>query len=166
MKIKETISSKMSVLDAAICFGLAAIFLAVAVPLIRGAALRKQTAECARKVMWAADAFDLYATASGEYPPDGERAGAVRPCHEMNKTFYDLDIDWWGETPEVGGAWDWFRDDHRGFIAIINPRVSERCMRQLDRLLDDGNLDAGVFRRYGSVYCYILEKQRQTYASL
>lgn len=156
----------MTVLDVAICVGLSAIFLAVAVPLIRGAALRQQTAECARKVMWAADAFDRYASASGDYPPDGERAGAVRPCRAMDKTFYDLKIDWWGDAPEVGGAWDWFCDDRRGFIAIANPRVSERCMRRLDRLIDDGNLDAGVFRRYGSIYCYILEKQGQTYAGL
>ena len=153
-------------LDAAIVFGLCAIFLAVAVPLIRGAALRQRTAECARKVMWAADAFDLYASASGHYPPDGERAGAVRPCRAMDKTFYDLDIDWWGDAPDVGGAWDWFCDEQRGFIAIANPQVSERCMRRLDRLIDDGNLDAGVFRRYGSIYCYILEKQGQTYAGL
>jgi len=75
------------------------------------------------------------------------------------ETFYDLDIDWWGNPTELGGAWNWFHDDQRGFVSISNPRASERYMRQLDGLIDDGNLDAGVFRRYGSVYCYILKKR-------
>ena len=87
MKIRETVLSRMSVLDAAIFVGLISIFLAVAVPLVRGAVLRQQTAECARKMMWAVNAFDLYASAIGEFPPNGGGTGSVRPCHEMNKTF-------------------------------------------------------------------------------
>ena len=41
----------MSVLDAAIIAGLAAVFLATAVPLVRGAILRQHAAECARKLI-------------------------------------------------------------------------------------------------------------------
>lgn len=147
----------MSLLDTAIFVGLMMVFLAVAVPLVRGAVLRRQAAECANKMMWAVNAFDSYAAMKGGYPPDGERAGAVRPCREMDKLFYDLKIDWWGESTELGGVWDWFCDEHRGFVAISNPRVSEKCMQHVDRLIDDGNLDGGVFRRYGSLYCYILK---------
>lgn len=160
MKMRNVLFSNLSVLDVAIYVGLASIFLAVAVPLIRGAALQRRTAECASKLMWAADAFDQYASDTGEYPPDGEGPGAVQPCREMGRTFYELSIDWWGESTDLGGAWDWFRDKDRGFIAISNPRVSEKSMERLDRLIDDGDLDGGVFRRYGSIYCYIL-KQRE-----
>lgn len=151
-------------LDTATVVGLALLFLATAIPLIRGAVLKQRAAECARKMICAVNAFDMYAAATGAYPPGGEGPGAVRPCHEMNKTFYDLDIDWWGDATELGGAWDWFSDDHRGFVAIANPRVSERKMRQLDRLIDDGDLDAGVFRRFGSLYCYILNQYGESYA--
>ena len=157
MKIKKAVYNRMSLLDTAIFVGLMLVLAAAAVPLVRGAVLRRQTAECAHKIMWAVDAFDLYASAKGGFPPDGEAAGAVRPCREMDKLFYDQNIDWWGETTELGGAWDWFCDDQRGFVAISNPRASERCMRRFDRLIDDGNLDTGVFRRYGSLYCYVLK---------
>ena len=158
MRIRAILHEKMSILDVATFVGLAAIFFAVAVPLIRGAALKNRAAECARKMMWAVDAFDSYASASGEYPPNS--VGAV-PCYKMSKIFYDLEIDWWGEKTEMGGAWKWFSDDQRGFIAIFNPQASERHMKKLDMLIDDGNLDAGVFRRYGPIYCYIIKKQRQ-----
>ena len=164
MKTKEKIYGSLSVLDVAIYAGLTAVFLAAAVPLVRGAVLRKRTAECASKIMWAANAFDSYAAAKGDYPPNSERGGTVRPCREMDRLFHELKIDWWDKSTELGGAWDWFSDDQRGFVAIANPRASERCMRNLDRLIDDGNLDAGVFRRYGSVYCYILKKRGRLYA--
>lgn len=159
MNVAKLRSSKFSILDVAIYVGLVSIFMAVAVPLLRGAALQKRTAECASKLMWAADAFDQYAANAGEYPPDGDGPGAVQPCREMGRTFYEFSIDWWGESTDLGGAWDWFRDENRGFIAISNPQVSEKEMKRLDRLIDDGNLDGGMFRRYGSIYCYIL-KQR------
>ena len=134
-------------------------------PLVKGAVLRRQTAECARKVMWAADAFDAYAASIGEYPPDGGGAGSAFPCLEMVETFRVMEIDWWGETTDLGGVWDWFRNgDQVGYIAISKPEVSESHMRQLDRLIDDGNLERGIFRRYGSIYCYVLEKQKNAYA--
>jgi hypothetical protein len=166
MEWKKTVLEKITVLDVAIYIGLAAVFLAVSVPLIRGAVLRQRTAECARKMMWAADAFDQYALTRGEYPPDGGRAGDIWPCDEMNLTFVQMDIDWWGEATEMGGAWDWFSDRERGYIAIANPKAPERHMERLDRLIDDGNLDAGTFRRYGPVYCYILKQQRRADAGM
>lgn len=157
METGKQIFKEWTILDVAISIGVVAVFTAVAVPLVRGAILRRQTAECAEKVLWAADAFDLYAARAGEYPPDSEPVGAFYPCREMNQTFYDMNIRWWGDKTELGGFWDWFRGDRTGYIAISNPRVSERSMRQLDRLIDDGNLDAGAFRRYGPIYCYILK---------
>ena len=165
MKIRTQIAGKWTILDVAISVGLVAVFVAVAVPLVRGAVLRRRTAECAQKVLWAADAFDLYAAGAGEYPPDGEVAGALFPCREMIATFAAMQIDWWGESTDLGGVWDWFRkSDQTGYIAIAQPKASEAHMRQLDGLIDDGDLYNGVFRRYGSVYCYILSK-KHIYAS-
>lgn len=159
MKLKSTLLEKMTVLDVAIYIGLVAVFLAVSVPLVRGAVMRQRTAECARKMMWAADAFDQYAMAHSEYPPSGGGAGDIWPCDEMSLTFARMNIDWWGDSTEVGGAWDWFCDETRGFIAIANPKMSERQMERLDRLIDDGNLNGGIFRRYGSTCCYILKRR-------
>ncbi len=65
----------------------------------------------------------------------------------------------WHETPSAMG---WLPS--RGLLPpgefFENPETKRR-MKQLDRLIDDGNLDAGFFRRYGSIYCYILKKRGQ-----
>ncbi len=149
----------MTILDAAIYAGLAAVFLAISIPLVRGACLQRQTAECARKMILAADALDLYAAASGNYPCTGAASGDGVSGGELSDAFAMLDIDWWNESTELGGEWNWFCGSGSGTIAIFNPRVSERRMRQLDLLIDDGDLSAGLFRRYGSFYCYMLKQK-------
>jgi hypothetical protein len=159
MSSKKTGLSRMTILDAAIFAGLAAVFLAISIPLVRGACLRCQTAECARKMILAADALDLYAAAAGNYPCENQGSGAVVSGGEVSAAFARLDIDWWNKTTELGGEWNWFCGADSGTIAIVNPSVSERRMRQLDRLIDDGDLSAGMFRRYGSIYCYMLKQK-------
>lgn len=152
MKMNANFSERSALLDVAIFCGVIAVFAAIAFPLIRGAQLRQQTAECANKVLWAADAFDYYASAQGEYP----HVENVR----VRQAFERYQIDWWSEATDLGGHWDWFRsEDDKGFIAISNPRVSEKQMRNLDRLLDDGDLDTGQFRQYKDIFCYILNRR-------
>jgi len=142
-------------LDVAVLTGFFAVFLAIAVPLVRGAQLRRQAAQCAGKILQAADAFDLYAGAMGYYPPD--QKGPNGPCHEMNGFFAFFDIDWWNQETDMGGRWEW--DNAERFehsIAIYRPRASRHQMERLDAAIDDGNLMTGSFQRWGAKYHYIL----------
>lgn len=165
MSAKSLLKGEWSVLDVAISVGIVAIFTAVAVPMTRGALARRQTAECAEKLLWAADAFDLYAATTGEYPPDNQPPGTAFPCAEMIDTFSSMQIDWWGKSTEVGGVWDWFRKgEQMGYIAIAGTKAPENKMKRLDHLIDDGDLYNGQFRRYGPLYCYILKKQNYAFA--
>ena len=157
MKIDAVSRKGFAVLDAAILLGVFAIFLAISVPLVRGALLRQHAAECAGKILQAADAFDLYAAAMGYYPPDQKKPDD--PCHEMNGFFAFLDIDWWGQETDVGGRWEW--DNGERFarsIAIYRPHASRRQMEDLDAMIDDGNLMTGTFQRWGEKYHYILKE--------
>lgn len=143
------------VLNAAIIAGMVAIFLAVATPLVRGALIRQRTAECARKVMQAAEAFDFYASAFGSYPQ------SQRDVRETEKTmrgvFAIYGIDWWAEATELGGQWGWATNGQAAAVVISGRRVSGRQMAMLDRLIDDGDLQTGVFQRRDSCYRYIIK---------
>jgi hypothetical protein len=142
------------VLDIAIIALLAAILLAAAVPLVRGAILRQRTAECARKIMRAADAFDFYARAVGRYPES--RNDPRTTAEEMKGAFTALDIDWWTRATDLGGQWNWYHDAWSSSVVISGQRVSEQWMTRLDTLLDDGDLETGVFQRRGPRYHYII----------
>ena len=142
-------------LEAALLAGLFAAFLAIAVPMVRGAQLRRQSAECAGKILRAADAFDLYAAAMGYYPPDQKRPDDL--CFEMNGFLAFFDIDWWNQETDVGGRWEWDNADRfEHSIAIYRPSASRRQMEELDAMIDDGDLMTGSFQRWGAKYHYIL----------
>ncbi len=145
----------ISVLDAAIIAGLTAVFMAVATPLIRGAILRQHTAECAQKIMRAAEAFDFYAAALGSYPPNP--GNSQQADITMRGVFSVFHIDWWENQTELGGQWNWYSVGKGNCSVVISgSRISERQMVQLDALLDDGDLETGAFQRRVGRYHYII----------
>lgn len=141
-------------LDAAIVAGLAGILLAIAVPLIRGAVMRQRTAECARKIMRAADAFDSYAVSCGHYPQSQQDPGITEAL--MKSTFVRYGIDWWRAKTELGGQWDWYSNGQSASVVITGADIPERQMAKLDALLDDGVLETGAFQRHVGRYHYII----------
>lgn len=158
MQINPSNWKNLSVLDAAIVAGLLFIFIAAAVPLVRGAVLRRQAAECARKIISAADAFDLYAASFGSYPQsqqDSKNTAAV-----MKGAFAVYDIDWWEETTELGGQWSWYSNGQASSVVISGAGIPEQRMILLDTLLDDGNLETGLFQRRCSRYHYVIKEHR------
>ena len=156
MNTKTINWNKIPVLDAAIMAGLVSIFLAIATPLIRGAILRQHTAECAQKIMRAAEAFDFYATAVGNYPPnpgDSKQADTT-----MRGVFSVFNINWWGGETELGGQWNWYNGGQGVCSVVISgPRISDRQMARLDALLDDGDLKSGAFQRHVGRYHYVIK---------
>lgn len=147
-------SHENTILDAAIIAGLFAVFLLIAVPLMRGAMLRQHTAECARKIIQAADAFDFYAASFGTYPQGQRDAQAVETL--MRGVFAAYEIDWWAAATELGGTWEWYNDKDSSSVVIVGTGVPEQQMVRLDQLIDDGNLETGAFQRRCSRYHYII----------
>jgi hypothetical protein len=156
MNVKFNSLNELSVLGAAIMAGLISLFLAIATPLLRGAILRQRTAECAQKIMQAAEAFDFYAAAVGSYPPN---SGASQQADiTMRGVFSVFKIDWWEGGTELGGQWNWYNGGQGVCSVVISgPRISDRQMARLDALLDDGDLKSGAFQRHVGRYHYVIK---------
>lgn len=153
MKTKRVRWNELSVLDAAIVAGLFAVFLAVATPLIRGALLRQRTAECARKIIRAVEAFDFYETAMGTDLRGADSGGDV-----LQGALVMMEIDWWDRKTDVGGRWDWYSNGRTSSVVIAGVGIPEQQMLALDELIDDGNLETGTFQRRASRYHYIIKR--------
>lgn len=129
---------------------------ALLVPAINLAIRGRQNAECARKLRTAVQAFELYAAEVGSYPAD--RYPGVVPPEMAGYYFPYFKIDWWDSASELGGGWDWDNGYNFDFsVSISSPTASAEQLAEFDRLIDDGNLNSGNFRKVGSQYHYILE---------
>ncbi len=152
-----------------VIIGLLAVFL---VPAITTAMEDRENARVASKWRIAVMAFEMYASETGSYPPDVNRK-QIPP--EMVGYFKDFDIyddsdddaddEWWPKTTEVGGNWDWDKDNNFAYsvsIASPNPHtIPARKFKQLERLdalIDDGDLTTGKLRKVGDRIHYIIEE--------
>lgn len=142
----------MSVLDVALLVGVTAVFLAAALPVLKGALVRHRTAECARKILIAADAFDFYAEAIGHYPCSAESTAGIEGAFDR------LGVDWWRQHTDLGGHWCWYSNGDTSSVVISGERIPEKKMVGLDELIDDGNLETGAFQRRAARYHYILNQ--------
>lgn len=143
-------------LNVLIVVGTIAVFLAVAVPMIRGALIRKRTVDCARKIIKAADAFDFYAGAFGEYP---KSQGDPQDMEEVMKTAFEAcGVNWWSAATDLGGTWSWYHNERTASVVIAAPLALEPRMVLLDKMIDDGNLQTGLFQRFGPRYHYIIKE--------
>ena len=101
----------------------------------------------------AADAFRFYLLDNNIYPPDRTPAQMPPGMESYLKNFP------WDEPTPVGGKWDWDNGQF-GFtagVSVYRPAWDDTEMARVDRLLDDGDLGAGIFRKRSDGYIYIIE---------
>ena len=129
---------------------------AIAFPMVARQQRRAKNSRFANDLRTFAQAFETYAMKNGRWPPDAA-PGAV-PAGMSGELRDDL---WKAPTP-LGGQWDW---DYKtvsftACISIHTVTVSDAQMKEVDRLLDDGNVATGNFRKSSSgvgYYVYILQ---------
>lgn len=133
---------------------------AVMVPALNTALRSRENAECGRKLLAAVNAFSLYASETGGYPANQDVAAETTVPAMTNYYFPYLKIDWWGRDTELGGRWDWNvnQDGFKYSVSINAPTKPPSQLEELDRLIDDGNLETGKFRKVNSQYHYIIEE--------
>jgi type II secretory pathway pseudopilin PulG len=150
----------MTLVEMLLVMGLSALMAAVMIPAVEHSLRSRANAACATKMRTAVQAFQLYATETGGYPPDQNVPGEQTVPKMENYYFPYFKIDWWGDETELGGRWDWDAGYHgfAGSVSICQPTVSEAQMQEFDRLIDDGNLAGGRFIKVDSQYHYILEE--------
>jgi type IV pilus assembly protein PilA len=148
--------SGMTLIEILITASIIALLAAFIVPAVSKAIERRENALTASHMRIAINAFDLYRSEEGGYPPD-KTPGVIPP--EMVDYFNDLGIDWWAEQTDIGGHWDWDNGYHFAYsISIASPTASADQLEELDALLDDGDLTTGDFRKVGVQHHYILEE--------
>jgi len=102
----------------------------------------------------ACHAIRHYNIKTGQYPPDHTPRRIPRDMAP-----YLQGMDWRGDTP-IGGQWDW---DYRVFgitagVSVYKPDRNDAEMEEIDRLIDDGNLFTGKFRKRNQGYISIIEE--------
>lgn len=99
-------------------------------------------------------AFILYALDhKGQYPADV--TPAVVPAG-MDQYFKP---SLWTSITPVGGKWDWDNGQFgiKAGVSVYQPTAKVNQMKEIDRILDDGDLATGNLRRRSSGYIYIIE---------
>lgn len=149
--------SGMTVVEILMAAALIAFLAAFLIPSAVRAARSRENARAAGKLRTAVAAFEMYYSETGRWPAD-RTPGVVPP--EMTSHFAAMNIDtWWSSATELGGGWDW--DNGYNFkysVSISAPTKSTAQLTDFDRIVDDGNLNTGNFRKVGSQYHYIIER--------
>jgi prepilin-type N-terminal cleavage/methylation domain-containing protein len=147
----------MSLVELLLAVSVLAMLAAFLIPAIQAAIRGRENAECSRKLRTAVEAFSVYAADTGSYPAD-KNPGEVPP--EMEAYYFPyFKIDWWEAPAELGGQWDWDNGYNFKFsVSIASPSRSQEQMEEFDRMVDDGVLNAGRFRKVGTQYHYIIEE--------
>jgi prepilin-type N-terminal cleavage/methylation domain-containing protein len=155
--MKQTSNSGMTLVEILLVVTIVALLAAFLIPVVQKAIESRENSLCASHLRTAVAAFEMYRSEMGSYPAD--KTPSVTPP-EMADYFADLRIDdWWSDTTELGGNWDW--DNGYNFkysVSISSPTRSTDQLTDFDRLVDDGNLSTGKFRKVGNQYHYILEE--------
>ena len=102
-----------------------------------------------------AGTIELYHAANLEYPADVSRATRPRGMERYFST-----SDWTEETP-ISGVWDWDANvfSIKAGISVVESEKDAEYIRDIDALLDNGNLGTGKFRAASSDrYTYVLSE--------
>lgn len=136
-----------------IAVGIVGLLAAMALPNIYKARKNAQNAAFAANLRVAMEAFEMYAAEQGDYPPD------VTPGIIPEKMSDYLGRFGWAEETPIGGNWDWDNGQfgHTAGVSVYQPSVNESQMEDIDTLIDDGDLDSGIFQSRDSGYIYLIE---------
>lgn len=117
---------------------------------VQRSAVSKRYLNDARQIR---DGAERYAMEKGDFPPNG--IGALHP----NLRGYVPDSLFNSPTTPLGGVWDWDyqQDGFRASISAYLHSVSDEQLRDIDRTIDDGDLNTGMFRKISSKAVWIIQ---------
>jgi prepilin-type N-terminal cleavage/methylation domain-containing protein len=139
----------LEIIIVAILIGLLA---ALALPALSRIQRKGQNTRFINDLRVALGAIEVYVLEAGHFPPDGIAGfpAELAPSFPPGK---------WAPPTSVGGRWDWDFEQF-GFTAglsVYQPTASAEQMREIDALIDDGNLETGTFRARSNGYIAIME---------
>lgn len=129
------------------------VLTALAIPGTRKVRNSSYSARIAKEMQVVGQAFAQYAIETGSYPKDKDPAILPEGMGDYLKGFA------WTDDTVIGGQWDWDYEVFgvRAGVALDNPSWGDEQMASVDRIIDDGDLSKGFFRRRPNGYIYVLE---------
>jgi prepilin-type N-terminal cleavage/methylation domain-containing protein len=133
------------------------LLIAIAVPTYRRFQRKSQNTTFVNNLRIFTQSFETYAMKYGAWPPD-TAAGLIPEAdaiHTMRGEFRDA--DW--TAGALGGQWKWnlVSTHPKAYISIVEVTVDEAQMKDIDTMIDDGNLATGNFRGSGTTYTYTVQ---------
>jgi prepilin-type N-terminal cleavage/methylation domain-containing protein len=131
------------------------VLLMIAIPLFSRVRSRSQNARFANDIRVISGAFDQFAADRGDYPP--ESGPSVIPSGMGDY----LRRAGWTRSTAVGGLWDWDRGvlGITAGVSVVAFTVPIEQMRELDKMIDDGDASHGIFRQGGGRYTYVVQQR-------
>ena len=146
-------SRGFTLIEVMIVVAILGLLLAMAMPGMKRVRENAQNSRFASDLNVARSAFLEYSFFNGTYPPD------VTPgIMPQGMEDYLLRMRW-NKRTSVGGQWDW---DYQQFgtragVSVYQPTADATQLQRLDEMIDDGNLNTGIFRARSAGYISVIE---------
>ncbi len=156
--MKTTIRAKQgfTLIEIMIVVFIIGVLAAIAIPAIQKQVRNARAASFVSDIRTLSNAAQQYALESGWWVPD--YASGAFPA-ELDGYFSRRKFEL-GTT--LGGVWDFEQDDVGDFtsaVGVVNAAYGDEVFIQVDKVLDDGNLNTGLFVKTSeNTYYYVIEE--------
>jgi prepilin-type N-terminal cleavage/methylation domain-containing protein len=131
-----------------------ALLAVLALPAFSRARLTSQNVRFINDLRMACGAFQQYTLDTCRYPPD-RTPGVIPPG--MAEYLQGMQ---WTDNTTIGGRWDWDYEQFgvkAGVSVYCGLDMQDARLTEIDRRIDDGNLDTGNFRKRSQGYIGVIE---------
>jgi type IV pilus assembly protein PilA len=158
MNIKK--KKGFGILELMIVLGIIGILASIAIPIVSYYREKAKLTRIASDLKTFKNAFTAYLSDNGCYPPDSHNDAPYNLINGYGTENY-LPIQAWIATPPWGGFYNWEGPNNYAYagISLFGTTASESLIINLDAILDNGDLNTGVFRKTpNGRYTYIVDE--------
>jgi type IV pilus assembly protein PilA len=148
-----------SILELMVVIAIISVLAAIAIPAYLSHRDKAKITHIASDLRNFRDGFMVYVAENGCFPPDSHNDAPYNLKNGYGTEDY-LPIQAWITEPYWGGFYNWEGLDNYPYagISLYGTTASQSIMTKLDRVLDNGDLSTGVFRKTpNGRYTYIVQ---------